>query len=169
MRHAGAGSRGVPLDRFSMHSNALLDRSMTPKPAAEQAAATSPGVGVPVEAKESSPKHSYGQILKSSALIGGSSILSIGVNIVRAKALALMLGPAGVGLLGLFSSVLEVAQSIAGMGINNSGVRQIAEATGSGDTTRIARTATVLRRTSIGLGIAGALVLLVCCRQISAW
>ena len=38
------------------------------------------------------------------------------------------------------------------MGINSSGVRQIAEAAGSGETERIARTAAVLRRTSMALG-----------------
>jgi PST family polysaccharide transporter len=45
------------------------------------------------------------------------------------------------------------------MGINSSGVRQIAEAVGSGDTVRIARTVIVLRRTSIFLGILGAVLL----------
>ncbi len=104
----------------------------------------------------SAEHHSYRQILKSSALIGGSSMMKIGIGIVRTKAMALMLGPAGFGLIGLYGSIADLAQSIAGMGINSSGVRQIAEAVGSGETGRIARTVTVLRRTSILLGIAGA-------------
>ena len=45
-------------------------------------------------------KHTYGQILKSSALIGGSSVLTIAIGIVRTKATAVLLGPAGFGLLG---------------------------------------------------------------------
>jgi PST family polysaccharide transporter len=53
------------------------------------------------------------------------------------------------------------------MGVNTSGVRQIAEAAGSGDAGRIARTTTVLRRISIVLGLLGALVLLVFCVPIS--
>ncbi len=40
-------------------------------------------------------KHSYGQILKSSVLIGGSSAVNIGIGIVRTKAIAVLLGPAG--------------------------------------------------------------------------
>ncbi len=42
------------------------------------------------------------------------------------------------------------------MGINASGVRQIAEAVGVGDTERIVRAALVLRGTAILLGVLGA-------------
>ena len=104
-------------------------------------------------------KHTYGQILKSSAVIGGSSLINIAIGIVRTKAMAMLLGPAGVGLMGLYGSITDLTISIAGMGINSSGVRQIAEAVGSGDTERIARTAVVLRRISIFLGVLGAVLL----------
>ena len=113
--------------------------------------------------------HTYGQILKSSALIGGASVINIAVTVVRAKAMALLLGPAGVGLVGLYSSILSLTHSIAGMGISQSGVRQIAEAAGSGQTQRIARTASVLRRTSFALGSIGAGLLVVFCRTVSKW
>ena len=111
--------------------------------------------------KAESEKSSYGQILKSSALVGGSQVLNIAIRIVRTKALAIMLGPAGMGLFGLYNSIADLAVSIAGMGINSSGVRQIAEAAGSGDEERIARTATVLRRVSVVLGVVGAVLLVV--------
>jgi antigen flippase len=110
---------------------------------------------------------SYGQILKSSVLVGGSSVLNIAIGIVRIKAMAILLGPAGFGLFGLFGSIANLTQSIAGMGINSSGVRQIAEAVGSGDKARIAQTAAVLRRTSIILGLLGATLLFVFSRQVS--
>jgi PST family polysaccharide transporter len=113
-------------------------------------------------------KETYGQILKSSALIGGSSVLKIGIGIVRTKAMAVLLGPAGFGLFGLYGSIANLSQSIAGMGINSSGVRQIAAAVGSDNPERIAQTTTVLRRTSILLGVLGAGLLLVFSRQVSA-
>ena len=100
-------------------------------------------------------EHTYGQILKSSVLIGGSTVLGIGIGIVRTKAMAVLLGPAGFGLMGLYGSIADLVVSIAGMGVNSSGVRQIAEAAGSGDDERIARTVTVLRRTAVLLGIFG--------------
>src|SRR5271157_608252 len=112
-------------------------------------------------------KGTYGQILKSSALIGGSSVLNIAIGIVRTKAMALMLGPAGVGLFGLYGSISSLTQTIAGMGINSSGVRQIAEAVGSEDADRIAQTTAVLRRTSVVLGLLGAALLVMFSRQVS--
>ena len=78
-------------------------------------------------------KNTYGQILKSSALIGSASMIGLGFGIIRNKAMAMILGAAGLGLAGNFISIIELVRTLAGMGISNSGVRQIAEAVGSGD------------------------------------
>ena len=91
-------------------------------------------------------QQSYGQILKSSALVGGSSVLNIGIGIVRTKAMAMLLGPAGFGLFGLYGSIADLTLTVAGMGINSSGVRQIAEAVGSGKWTESALTTVAFRR-----------------------
>src|SRR3954447_15689636 len=109
----------------------------------------------------SSRRQIVGQILASTALIAGSSIINIAFSVVRTKVVAVLLGPSGVGLMGLYSSIADLAQSIATMGIQGSGVRQIAEAAGSGDTDRMVRTAIVLRRISTLLGLVGAVLLLV--------
>ena len=112
-------------------------------------------------------QHSYGQILKSTALIGGSTVLTIAISIIRTKAMAVLLGPAGFGLMSLYGSIADLARSIAEMGINSSGVRQIAEAVGSRDTARIAQTVTVLRRISVLLGLLGAVLLVVFAMPVS--
>jgi enterobacterial common antigen flippase len=112
-------------------------------------------------------KGTHGQILKSSALVGGSSAINIAIGIVRTKAMAILLGPAGYGLFGLYGSIATLTQSIAGLGVNSSGVRQIAAAVGSGESDRIALTTAVLRRTSIVLGAFGALLLVITSRQVS--
>lgn len=115
----------------------------------------------------SKKKTSYHQILKSTALIGGSSAVNIGMGIIRTKVMATLLGPAGFGLAGLFLSVSGLAQSIAGMGLNNSGVRQIAEAAGDENSERMARTAITLKRVSVILGLLGTLALIVLASYIS--
>jgi enterobacterial common antigen flippase len=102
---------------------------------------------------------SHLQILKSTAVIGGASVINIVFAIIRNKAIALLLGPQGFGLLALYSSIADLAQALAGLGVQQSGVRQIAEAVGSGDQERIVRTVTLLRRVSIVLGLAGAALL----------
>jgi len=119
------------------------------------------------DAEAKTKQTSYRQILKSSALIGGSQVLSIGIGVVRTKAMALMLGPAGFGLFGLYGSILDLTQAVAGMGISSSGVRQIAESVGSGDRQRIARTAAVLRQTSVWLGLIAVALIVLLSEQIS--
>jgi antigen flippase len=116
---------------------------------------------------ESQSKQTYGQILKSSAIVGGSTVLNVGIGIVRTKIMALLLGPAGFGLAGLYTSIITLTQSLAGMGVNGSGVRQIAEAAGSGEQDRVARTTIVLRRSSLILGLLGAALLLLFSRQVA--
>jgi PST family polysaccharide transporter len=113
------------------------------------------------------PAHTYGQILRSTAWIGGSSVANVAFGVVRTKVMALLLGPAGMGLFGVYGSIAQLAENIAGMGVSSSGVRQIASAAGSGEAERIARTATVLRWTSLALGATGALGLVLFSRQIS--
>ena len=112
-------------------------------------------------------KQSYSQILKSSLIIGGSSGVTIVLGIIRTKVIALLLGSSGVGLVGLYSSIAETAKALAGLGINFSGVRQIAAAVGTGDDLKIAQTVRILRLMSILCGVLGALVLILFSRSIS--
>jgi antigen flippase len=110
---------------------------------------------------------SYGQILKSSALVGGSSLLNVLIGMVRTKVMAVLLGPAGFGMFGVYGSIATLAQTVAGMGVNSSGVRQIAEAAGTGDARRIASTTVVLRRVSLVLGLLGAALMMALSRPIA--
>lgn len=48
------------------------------------------------------------------------------ITLGKMKILALMLGPAGMGLLGLYNLILTAAGIVVGMGLGSSGVRQIA-------------------------------------------
>lgn len=107
------------------------------------------------------------QMLKSAVLIGGASALTIVIGIVRTKLIAILLGPAGFGLLSLYGAIVDLAVAVAGMGVNNSGVRQIAEANSSGDGQRLAQSAAVLKRIAVVLGILGACLVTVFCRQIA--
>lgn len=102
---------------------------------------------------------SYGEILRSTGVIGGVTLLNMALGVVRAKAMAVLLGPAGFGLMGIYLSVADLARGIASMGVSSSGVRQIAASVATSDAQRIARTARVLRMLTVVLGVAGALLL----------
>ena len=99
--------------------------------------------------------HSYGQILKSSSIIGGAQAINYVIAMVRTKVVAILLGPSGVGLVGLYVSATELVGALAGLGISSSGVREVAEAHGSGETERIAHTVKTLRRMCWATGLLG--------------
>jgi enterobacterial common antigen flippase len=91
--------------------------------------------------------------------MGGATLFNVLVGIVRTKILALLLGPAGVGLLGALSSLLDLCRAASDVGVTRSGVRQIADASAT-DPQRMGQVAFVLRRLTLLLGVAGACALL---------
>lgn len=109
----------------------------------------------------------YRSILKSTSLIGGASVLNILIAMVRTKFVAILLGPTGVGLLGMYGQILSLVSTGTGMGIDSSGVRQVAEAVGTNDETRIARTVISLRRAAWITGLLGMIVMIVFSAPIS--
>jgi O-antigen/teichoic acid export membrane protein len=154
------------------HSTESAGRDDGLDPTANAALHGAPVNGAPlndVVTKEpaAAEERSYHQILKSAALIGGSSVASIAVGVVRTKALAMLLGPAGFGLMGVYGTIVDLTASVAGLGIGSSGVRQIAEAAASGDNERIAQTVAVLRRTVIFTGLLGLTLTIAFARPLS--
>ncbi len=67
-------------------------------------------------------------ILRSTGIIGGASALNVVSTLIRTKIAALILGPAGLGLIGLLISFMTTAGSLASWGIGNVATRQMAEA-----------------------------------------
>ena len=112
---------------------------------------------------------SYSQILKSSAIVGGAQGIDILISMVRIKVVALLLGPSGVGLIGLYQSAIEVLGKISGLGIRSSGVRQVAEAHGTGNDERLGRTVKVLQRACWITGLFGWLLTIALARPLSLW
>jgi PST family polysaccharide transporter len=110
---------------------------------------------------------SYRQVFKSTALVGGAQVITSLISLIQTKALAVMLGTDGMGLAGLYAKAAGLVSGIAGLGIGTSGVRQIAEASATGDERRVARTVRTLRYTALSSGIIGTLVVLVFCAPIA--
>lgn len=102
--------------------------------------------------------NSYRQILRSSSIIGGASVINILVGLLRMKVAAALLGPAGVGLIGLFNNLVATATGLAGMGVGTVGKRQIAEAAGHDDPRRIWVVRRALFWLTFGLAMLGGAV-----------
>ena len=101
---------------------------------------------------------SYRQILRSTSIIGGASVINILISLVRVKVAAVLLGPAGVGLIGLFSNLMATAANVAALGMGTVGTRQIAAANGQEDAQAVAVARRALFWGTLAMAIVGALV-----------
>ncbi|MCF6132715.1 oligosaccharide flippase family protein [Flavobacterium wongokense] len=89
---------------------------------------------------------SYKSIFKATSIFGGVQVFNILVTLIRSKAVAILIGTAGMGLNGLFMSSLNLIKTISSLGLSESAVRDISKAHSSGDTNHIGKTFTVFRR-----------------------
>lgn len=101
---------------------------------------------------------SYRRILKTSSIIGGASVINILIGLVRTKIVAVLLGPTGIGLVSLYTSLMSTASAVATMGVGTIGTRQIAEALGKEDERALAVVRRAMFWGALLLASAGALV-----------
>lgn len=105
-------------------------------------------------------KSSYRGIFKATSLFGGVQMYQILIEIIKSKFIAVLLGPVGVGIHGLYTSGTHMIQQLSSFGLSQSAVRNVAEAYGSGDNTTISKNVTALRRLVWLTGILGMVVVI---------
>ena len=110
-------------------------------------------------------KQEYKQIIKATSLFGGVQVFNILIAIIRSKVVAVLLGPAGMGIAGLLTSTTGLVSMLTNFGLGTSAVKDIAAANSTGNQLRIAKIVTVFRRLVWATGLLGAIVTLV----LSPW
>lgn len=98
---------------------------------------------------------SYGQILRSSSIMGAAAAVNLLLGMVRVKFAAVLIGTMGTGLLASFTSIQLLATNIFGLGVQSSGVRTLAAAVAANDAVAVSRAALTLRRLCLLTGLAG--------------
>src|SRR6476469_456291 len=130
------------------------------KPSGDEQAASAVALQPDLSVKEEKPEGtSHAEALKSTSIIGGSTVIVMLIRMLRTKALAILLGPGGIGLEAIYDSVITLSKTAVDLGISSAGVRQIAAAVGSGSQPGITATVFTLRRVCLVLGIIGAVSL----------
>ena len=99
--------------------------------------------------------NSYRQILRSSSIIGGASVINILIGLLRTKVAAVVLGPAGFGLIGLLSNLMATATTLAAVGSGVVGTRQIAAANATNDEMTLATSRRALFWGTLALALLG--------------
>jgi O-antigen/teichoic acid export membrane protein len=107
----------------------------------------------------------YRQIMKATTIFGGVQIFQIIIQIIRTKFIAVLLGPAGMGIAGLLNSTIGLIRGATNFGLGISAVKNIAAANSTGNEIRIAIVAKVLQRLVWITGLLGTLTTLV----LSPW
>lgn len=106
-------------------------------------------------------KSSYRGIFKATSLFGGVQVYQILIEVIKSKFIAVLLGPLGVGIQGLYTSATQLIQQLTSFGLSSSAVRNVAEAYGSGDRTRVSRVVYALRRLVWITGLLGMLAVII--------
>ena len=106
-------------------------------------------------------QNGYAHVLKYTGIFGGVQGLNILIGLVRSKLVALILGPAGMGLASLLNTIVNFVSQATSLGISFSAVRHLSEIFDSGDQRRIAAYVKTVRAWSMVTALAGAAVCIV--------
>ena len=101
-------------------------------------------------------ENSYKSSLKATGITGLAQVIQIIIKIVNTKVIAFLLGPSGVGIIGMFQSTTNLINTISGLGLGSSAVRDIAQAVKQEDDEKISHTLITLRRLVWVTGLLGA-------------
>jgi enterobacterial common antigen flippase len=83
------------------------------------------------------------------------------------KVLAILLGPVGVGIAGIYQTIASIVSSATGLGLSYSGVREIAAAAATKDDIKISKATTILKSWTLATGVIGMAVTIIFCRPLS--
>lgn len=99
--------------------------------------------------------------LKGTSLFGGVSIINIFINILKSKVLAILLGPSGMGVYGMFTSAVDLINKGTNFGIRTSAVRNVSQAFSTNDVDLIAHSVAVTKKVVLMTGLLGMLLFIV--------
>jgi PST family polysaccharide transporter len=99
--------------------------------------------------------------------MGGAAGATLVISMFRVKFAAVFIGASGVGLISAYSSVQVFISNLASLGLQTSGVRQIAADLAAGDNLAVSKTVTALRRLCFTMGLIGMILTGLFSRQIS--
>lgn len=107
----------------------------------------------------------YQNIMRATSIFGGVQLINIIINIVRSKYIATLLGPSGMGVMGLFTSAITIISSLTNFGLGVSAIKDISLAHSSDNNEQISKVVTVFKRLVIFTGLLGTIIFFI----ISPW
>jgi len=106
-------------------------------------------------------------LIRSMLIIGSAQVANILISIARMKLVALLLGPSGVGVLSIYTNLHGTASAVAGLGLQTSGVREIASV--KGEEPALSRVRVVLFTGNLIQGLVAMGLIWLFRTQLSVW
>ncbi|MPS65211.1 oligosaccharide flippase family protein [Chryseobacterium sp.] len=113
-------------------------------------------------------KNSFSNAFKATTIFGGVQVIVILFQILKSKAVAVLIGATGMGVLGLLTQTSSFISALTNFGLEASAVKNISLAEASGNKTYLYKTINVLQRLVIFTGTLGFLVCLALSPFLSA-
>lgn len=114
-------------------------------------------------------ERNYSGIFKSTLLFSVVEVVRLLVAIVKNKLIALLLGPAGMGVMGVFNTAINFIKTGTGMGLAQSAVRDVAEAYGSNNRQRFSLIINVTNKLVLFTSCLGLVVTVCSSPLLSSW
>lgn len=111
----------------------------------------------------------YKGVFKSTFLFSFVQVIRLMVGIVKNKVAAMILGPSGMGIMGVFNTTISFIKTGAGLGVAQSAVRDVSEANGCGDKSRFSRVITLTNRIVLFTALLGFIITVALSPFLSKW
>jgi antigen flippase len=106
-------------------------------------------------------------VLKTTGTVAGGQIINILIGLVRTKVIAIILGPSGIGVIGLLTTATDIIRNISSFGIPFSGVRDISIAEAEKDLVGVSRIVKIFNKWVLISAFLGAFIAVVFCLPLS--
>lgn len=90
------------------------------------------------------------------------------MGFVRNKVVALLLGTSGLGIIGIYQSVIDMVRAFSGLGLDMGAIRDVAQAN-SKEQEEVDRTVSVFKRWFFFTAVLGAAICVIFCISLSKW
>lgn len=112
---------------------------------------------------------SYNQIIKTTSIFGGSQVIVALIGLVRNKIIAVLLGPVGIGILGIYQSIIDMMRTVSMLGMDTAGVKDIAEAASTDDRSDLYKVIARFNKWFEGSALLALFLCVAFCYPISLW
>ena len=91
-------------------------------------------------------QQSYRKVLNATSLFGGVQFINIILRLIRSKAIALLIGPIGMGISNLLLTTMELINGLTNLGLERSAVKDISLANTNSNPKSVAITISILKK-----------------------